>query len=302
MDNVSKIVDDLDIMLQNTDVVENSQMNNVYSKVCDVFKTCADKSDMLKYTNMTKRKLPCVRTNKKWFDSECKLKRKEYHNCKNNYGKSKYDTYVKKLRQASRNYKINSKKAIQRYERLFNRKLRNLRTNNPKDFWKLLCSGDKKDVTSKISLDAPSDYFKDLNIDKNEYNANEQTLAEDRSMFQNEFINKEFTVSEVRNVLNNLKCNKAAGADLLVNEFVRVTRDKLCPMFTKLFNFVLSSGVIPEAWTQGLIVPIYKKKGDVTDPNNHRGISLLSCVGKIFTSLVSGRIAKKLVWLLCRLS
>jgi hypothetical protein len=85
MDNVSKIVDDLDIMLQNTDVVENSQMNNVYSKVCDVFKTWADKSDMLKYTNMTKRKLPCVRTNKKWFDSECKLKRKEYHNCKNNY-------------------------------------------------------------------------------------------------------------------------------------------------------------------------------------------------------------------------
>jgi hypothetical protein len=52
MDNVSKIVDDLDIMLQNTDVVENSQMNNVYSKVCDVFKTCADKSDVLKYTSI----------------------------------------------------------------------------------------------------------------------------------------------------------------------------------------------------------------------------------------------------------
>jgi hypothetical protein len=133
-------------------------------------------------------------------------------------------------------------------------------------------------------LDALSDYFKHLNIDKNEYIAKEQTLAEDRSMFQNEFINKEFTVFEVRNVLNNLKCNKAAGADLLVNEFLRVTRDKLCPMFTKMFNVILSSGVIPEAWTHGLIVPIYKKKGEVTDPNNYRGISLLSCVGKIFTS------------------
>ncbi len=56
----------------------------------------------------------------------------------------------------------------------------------------------------------------------------------------------------------------------------------------------MSYCVIPEAWTQVLIVPIYKKKGEITDPNNYRGISLLSCVGKIFTSLVTGRIAKYL--------
>ena len=106
-------------------------------------------------------------------------------------------------------------------------------------------------------------------------------------MFQNEFVNKEFTASEVRNVIKQLKCNKAAGTDLVVNEFLRVTADKLCPMFTKLFNFILVSGVIPDAWSQGLIVPIYKNKGEVTDPNNYRSISLLSCIGTLFTSLIS---------------
>ena len=44
-------------------------------------------------------------------------------------------------------------------------------------------------------------------------------------MFQNEFLNKEFTASEVRNVIKQLKCNKAAGTDLVVNEFLRVTTE-----------------------------------------------------------------------------
>ena len=123
-------------------------------------------------------------------------------------------------------------------------------------------------------------------------NENEQFLAEESAMFQYEFINKEFSESEVRNVIKQLKCNKAAGTDPVVNEFLRVTADKLCPMFTKLFNVILVSGVIPEAWSQGLIVPIYKKKCEVTDPNNYRGMSLLSCIGILFTSLISQRISQ----------
>ena len=44
----------------------------------------------------------------------------------------------------------------------------------------------------------------------------------------------------------------------------------------------------------GSIVPIYKKKGDEGDPNNIRGISSLSCFGKLFTSLISSRTSKYL--------
>ena len=62
------------------------------------------------------------------------------------------------------------------------------------------------------------------------------------------------------------------------------------PLYVILFNRILSSGVIPEDWVIGLIVPIFKKKGDITDCNNYRGITLLSCFGKLFTSIINERL------------
>ena len=53
-----------------------------------------------------------------------------------------------------------------------------------------------------------------------------------------------------------------------------------------------NSGIFPESWAKGLIVPVYKNKGDRSDPNNYRGITLISCVCKMFTSLISCRISK----------
>ena len=56
------------------------------------------------------------------------------------------------------------------------------------------------------------------------------------------------------------------------------------------FNTILNSGYVPEIWSLGLIVPMYKNKGDRSDPNNYRGITLLSCLGKLFTSCLNFRI------------
>ena len=41
-----------------------------------------------------------------------------------------------------------------------------------------------------------------------------------------------------------------------------------------------------------MILPIYKGKGEKTNADNYRGITLLSCLGKLFTSLLNDRIGK----------
>ena len=48
--------------------------------------------------------------------------------------------------------------------------------------------------------------------------------------------------------------------------------------------------MIPEICTLGMIKPIYKNKGSTLDPANYRPITLLSCLGKVFTAALNNRI------------
>ena len=61
------------------------------------------------------------------------------------------------------------------------------------------------------------------------------------------------------------------------------------PSLEKLFNDILNSGTFPTHWNIGVIKPIYKRKGT---PANYRGLTLTSCLGKLFTSILQSRLNK----------
>ena len=61
-------------------------------------------------------------------------------------------------------------------------------------------------------------------------------------------------------------------------------------LYTKLFNLILTTGKTPQSWSIGVIKPLFKSKGNVSDPDNYRGITLLSCFGKLFTNVINCRL------------
>ena len=61
-------------------------------------------------------------------------------------------------------------------------------------------------------------------------------------------------------------------------------------LLLSLFNFLREREVTPENWSEAVIVNLYKD-GDRCDADNYRGISLLSCLGKIYSSLWANRLS-----------
>jgi hypothetical protein len=57
----------------------------------------------------------------------------------------------------------------------------------------------------------------------------------------------------------------------------------ICCEIRKLIISIWNKKELPEEWKESITVPIYKK-GDKTDCNNHRGITLLSTTYKILTN------------------
>ena len=105
----------------------------------------------------------------------------------------------------------------------------------------------------------------------------------------NEQLNQIISVDEVRKVVSKLKNKKSTGIDLIPNEILKreEVEDLLCALFNSCFN----SGLVPSVWVRALVKPIPKGADkDPYIPLNYRGISLLSCVGKCYSSLLNNRI------------
>jgi hypothetical protein len=62
------------------------------------------------------------------------------------------------------------------------------------------------------------------------------------------------------------------------------TRTLMVPIYCSLFNVILDTGILPDTWLIGCIKQIFKNKGSPVYPGNYRPITILSCLGKIFTA------------------
>ena len=166
--------------------------------------------------------------------------------------------------------------------------IRSAKSTNPKEFWKIIISTDKKKDTV-ASLDDFFAYFKEEN--SNQSNENADTLENDFNLENlpnlNQQIKLPITPDEILKAIKALKNNKSHGVDKIKNEHIKYTSHVMIPTYVKLFNIIFDKGIIPESWALGDILPIYKNNGDANLPENYRPITLLSCLGKLFTLVIN---------------
>ena len=188
---------------------------------------------------------------------------------------------------ASKEYK---KKTMNFYQQNQSKKLRTMSEKSPKKYWKFLNNlKPKQKVTEHPSLEDFFDHFHKINqstIDNNRYQVDFENV--------NVQLNSEITEREISQCIFKLKnCKTPSPSNNVLNEYIKATQTILMPLYCKLFNCILDTGYKPKSWLEGAIIPIYKNKGDPKDPPprpNYRPITILSCLGKLFTSLLHDRL------------
>nr|AOE48155.1 hypothetical protein [Eumigus monticolus] len=97
------------------------------------------------------------------------------------------------------------------------------------------------------------------------------------------------TLDEVQCAVNQARRHKATGCDGIPAEALKEGGEELIRHIHDLIVKIWKTEEMPADFRDSLIVPIFKK-GDRTDCNNYRGISLLSCLGKLIARILANRI------------
>ena len=226
----------------------------------------------------------------KWFGHKCLKARKQFHNARYQYKRRKTLQNKETLKSTSKIYKQTINFYHTQFKKQNIQKLKKLKRSNPRKYWKIL--NGKRQEKTEADPDEMLIFFKKSNFDENAESHQNNANQTGEKTIHNTSINEPITESEVKKAISGLKNNKSCGIDSIVNEHLKSLSHIIAPPLVNIFNLVFDSGIIPESWTLGMIKPIYKNKGCKSDPANYRPITLISCLGKLFTSILNERLQK----------
>lgn len=111
-------------------------------------------------------------------------------------------------------------------------------------------------------------------------------LSQDRSNTQ--VNHPQISEHEVAEIIRGLPSKKAKGGDGIPNELIKIAESNLTPILTKVFNECLTRGYFPRAWRTATTAILRKfDKDNYSEAGSYRPIALLSCLGKVFETLIA---------------
>lgn len=84
--------------------------------------------------------------------------------------------------------------------------------------------------------------------------------------------------------------NSAPGADNIPWQIVKQFEPIIHEHIIKILEFCINKKCFPDPWKRGTIINIPKPRGDHTQPENYRPITLLPVLGKIYEKLIRNRL------------
>ena len=95
---------------------------------------------------------------------------------------------------------------------------------------------------------------------------------------------------ETTKAIKQIKCGKAAGVDGIPPEAWKHGGPALHCKLHELFLCCWEQGKLPQDLRDAVIITLYKNKGEKSNCDNYRGITLLSIAGKILASILLNRL------------
>ena len=283
------------------DNISNNESQCAFRRALLTIDTCIDSavnifnSTILKAAECMKRTIRLTsgqHAKNRWYDAECRDKKRSARRARRKYdrtddGKDKID-YIQK-----RNlYKDMLKEKDKAYKRDIKDTLIEERKNSFK-FWNT-----SKNIRHKlhsqpdIELDKWKSHFVSVfnNHNQSEHSEPKEHLSHKypEDVYIPE-LDDSISESEIKEAIHNLKPGKAPGLDGICGEYLKYSEHMIIPFLHKLFNKLYDLCHFPFDWSKAIIVPLLKK-GDETNLDNYRGISLLSLVSKVFTFILNKRL------------
>ena len=235
----------------------------------------------------TRNKKRITKKDKPWFNNECHSIKKEIMECGKTLRSTPADVdnrekiyfLKRKLRNLIKKNKTNYKMAV------VNDMCSDLSKGKQKEYWKHLQKlGDSDDEHAYIPNFTLVNHFKELLQHEN------VSLDYSNQVKKTGTLDHPISHEELESGSKNLKAGKGTGIDTVRNEMVIPLVQAYPDLVLRAFNDILIEyKPLCKDWLHSLITAIHKK-GAKEDPSNYRRISLMSCLGKLFLTIINNRL------------
>ena len=223
-----------------------------------------------------------------WYDKECRITKKKIDSLGKQLRRTPMDVEVREnLFFTKRTYKNMLKRKKTMYKKDIIDKMNLTKQGDIKKFWKLLNKLDFDQINTRNAANdvSPSEWM-------DHYTSLLQGTTQGKiptNTAESGPLDHEITIEEIMEAKGILKPGKATGIDIINNEMILEALIMYPEAFKNVMNTLLKHGVGVTQWLTSLLVPIHKK-GSTDDPDNYRGIALISCLAKLFYAILNNRL------------